>query len=148
MVKSKKSTSVREHERYHEELSALKGLEQGKDYYIGAKYLSPESNGVLTITPVDVTPKTVSNVNVAIEGTEAVVSFDKIENVDGYQIVYYEEQKPDDKTKALTIYHKGNYIYDLKSGKNYCFKVRAYREEGGRKYFGTCSPVQTLIMQN
>ena len=74
---------------------------------------------------------------------QAIATWKKLEDVDGYVLVY-SKKKNFSKTTKLTTSKNTLNIKKLKKGTKYYVKVRAYKKVNGQKVYGAYSSVKTL----
>lgn len=124
---------------------SVKGLASGTDYtfrvrayrIIGGKvYYGGVSSTVLTCTK----PATVKNVTMQANSTSSIrLSWDKANGANGYIIEHYNGSKWV-RTKKITNVNTTVYsVKGLPSGTNYTFRIRAYKIQDGKVYYGGVS---------
>lgn len=90
-------------------------------------------------------PKKVEGVKNSTQTTSSItVKWNKTAEATGYRIYMYDEAKKE-YVKVGTTKKTSYTVKKLKAGKTYKFKVRAYKEVDGKKYFGAYSSVTSLI---
>ena len=82
-----------------------------------------------------VTIKSVDN----IDTTTQKVIWEKVKNVDGYQIYYKESDRVYKKLAVVGKNKKSYTIKNLDSNKKYFYKIRAYKTTKGKKQYGKFS---------
>ncbi len=80
---------------------------------------------------------------VSITNKTAQLSWDKIGGATGYQ-VYYSTSKSGDYKKLKSTSALSYKKTELKSGKTYYFKVRAYKKAGGKVLYGSFSDIKSV----
>ena len=117
----------------------------GKKYYYRVKaYLRENGKTVYSDASNIVRKKTTLKrpaLEARVEGGRALLSWNEVKGAQGYQI-YRSKKKRKGYKKVAAIQGKSATSYAsqrLKSGKRYCFKVRAYRKTAVKKGYGTFS---------
>ena len=65
----------------------------------------------------------------------------KTSRISGYEIQYWEKGKKNKQYKTVKGYKKVSAtIKTMRSGKTYCFRVRTYMKQFGRRYYSSWSP--------
>lgn len=75
------------------------------------------------------------------------VTYRKTTGASGYQIAYSTNQKSGYKYINLNNKVSKKTISNLKSGKKYFVRVRAYRSINGKKYYGDYSSIKTVVVK-
>lgn len=81
------------------------------------------------------------------KGKKAKLTWKKLNNVSGYQIMYATNKKFSKGKKTVNIKKAkttSKLIKNLKKKKTYYFKIRAYKNVSGKKNYGTWSKVQSV----
>ena len=87
-------------------------------------------------------PNKVTNLNLTSASLTSIkVAWDKMDNVDGYE-VYYATSKSGKYTKAKTTTSTSTTITKLATGKTYYFKVRSYKTVNGKKVYSSYSDIK------
>lgn len=111
-------------------------------------YVPPtNSNDIST----NITVKTVKIKSLKNSGKgKAKVKWSWYSTEDGYQISYSTSKKfasGKTKVKNAGIFTESKTITGLKKGKTYYFRVRAYKKENGKKYYGSWSNVKKITIK-
>jgi uncharacterized repeat protein (TIGR02543 family) len=93
--------------------------------------------------PTKVQSLTVKNVKAG----KLSVSYKKVSGAKGYEIAYSTNKKfSASSTKKVAVSSTKKILSELKKGKTYYIKVRAYKKDStGRKIYGTYSQVKTIV---
>ena len=75
------------------------------------------------------------------------VIYRKTTGASGYQIAYSTNQKSGYKYINLNNKVSKKTISNLKSGKKYFVRVRAYRNIKGKRYYGNYSSIKTVVVK-
>lgn len=119
-------------------------LEKGKKYYIGVDY-TYYSGSTLSFRVSNDTPLQPTGLKVEREdNTTGKISWKKVAGAEGYRIMYYNVKNPSKKSYVMTTYNSENMIGGLKKGETYSFKVKAYKKEGNKRYYGSYSKTYTV----
>ncbi len=80
---------------------------------------------------------------------EVSLEWKKANGADGYRVVYADNSKFKSSDKVTVSGGKtvGNIVKNLKSGKKYYFKVRAYKSLNGKKVYGPYSAVKNITVR-
>ena len=80
------------------------------------------------------------------KGRKAVLKWKKVKNADGY--VVYRATKKNGKYAAVKTINKGKKVTftnkNLKKGKTYYYKIKAYKKVNGKKALGQFSAVKSV----
>ena len=111
-----------------------------KETYLYAKWIKKET------TKTIVKPAKVKNVTVKNNSKKAVkISWKKVSKATGYEIVYCTKKNfKNVAVKKVTTSANSKTIKNLKKGKTYYFKVRAYKKSGKDKITGAYSAVKKV----
>lgn len=113
----------------------------GEKIYYAYKYKS-----ISAVTkPAKVTLGTLSS----SERGEVTLSWKKVSRADGYRIIYADNSKFKSSEKLTVSSGKTvkRTVKNLKSGKKYYFKVRAYKTLDGKKVYGPYSSVKNITVK-
>lgn len=134
-----------------------KTLKKGTDYtvsyqnnkYIGKATVIITGKGKYTGTKTasfKIIPRKATLTKAKNSGTRKVTLWwKKDKSVDGFEI-YRSVKKSSSYKKVGTVssYYTGCVIYNMKKGKTYYFKIRAYKYIDGKKCYGSCSNVKSV----
>ncbi len=150
-----KTSAGGQYKRLHKIVSGKKtvfsktGLKKGKKYYFKIKafkkangkiYYSEDSSVIMVVVRLN---KVTGIKKLQVQKTRIKIGWKKNSNASGY-IVYFRAEKDGQYQKCKTITNKNKLFCtkgNLKRGKTYYFKIKAYKTIGGSKYFSSDSKV-------
>lgn len=115
-----------------------------KETYLYAKWTKKETTKTIT------KPAKVKSVNVKNNSKKTVkISWKKVSKASGYEIIYSTNKSFKNATvKKVTTSANSKTIKNLKKGKTYYFKVRAYKKNGKDKITGAYSTVKKVKIKS
>lgn len=86
-------------------------------------------------------PTKVTNVNVKVKNTTATITFSKVKNISGYQIVVANNKKFTNEKKVIKATKNTVTLTIKKNTKNLFVKVRAYKTKQSKRVYGAFSAI-------